>query len=168
MRIVSGFLLLLATCIASAAQAPSCNGFNSLLGDWAGTGRGTPGQGTGGFSFKMDLQGQVMIRRNFAEYPASEGRPASRHDDLMILYNDARGGRHADYWDSEGHVIHYAVAVANDGCTITFESPRSSNDPAYKLTYTLTSANDVSIRFQIAPTGKDFGNYIDASAKRKR
>ena len=167
MRIVSAFVVILAASISTCAQPESCNGFNSLLGDWTGTGAGTPGQGTGGFSFKMDLQGHIMVRRNFAEYPAREGKPASRHHDLMVLYNDPAGGRHADYWDSEGHVIRYVVSVAADGCTITFESARSERAPAYKLTYTIHSSDEVAIAFQVAPPGKDFGAYIEASAKRK-
>jgi len=27
-----------------------------------------------------------MVRTSFAEYPAGGGRPASRHDDLLIIY----------------------------------------------------------------------------------
>ncbi len=169
MRIVSGILLIFAVCLTAVAQQPkSCAGFNGLLGDWIGTGSGSPGEGQGGFTFKLDLQGRIMIRRNFAEYPATKERPAFRHDDLMVLYNDSSGARHADYWDNEGHVIRYAVTASNDGCTLTFQSPTSVNYAGYKLTYTFKSPEEVSIGFQIAPPGKDFGDYITASAKRKK
>ena len=45
---------------------------------------------------------------------------------------------------------------------------RSATEPAYRLTYTFKSPDEVSIGFQIAPPGKDFGNYITASARRKK
>ncbi len=168
MRIVSGIALLLMVCAPLVAQQPKCAGFNGLLGDWIGTGSGSPGEGQGGFTFKLDLQGRVMVRRNFAEYLATKERPAFRHDDLMVLYNDSTGARRADYWDNEGHVIRYAVTTSTDGCTITFQSPTSANDAAYKLTYTFKSPDEVSIAFQVALPGRDFGNYVTASARRKK
>ena len=47
-----------------------------LLGDWTGEGGGGPGQGTGEFSFHKDLDGKVVVRKNYAEYPATKDRPA--------------------------------------------------------------------------------------------
>lgn len=169
MRIVSGIAMVLMFCAcAGAQQAKSCGGLDYLIGEWSGVGSGHPGEGTGGFTFERQLQNKVIVRKNFAEYPASEGRPAYRHDDLMVIYEDAAKNRRADYWDNEAHVIRYVVNVSPDGCTITFESPKSATDAAYRLTYTIQSPDTLSIAFQIAPPGKDFGSYINASAKRKR
>ena len=168
MRIVSGIALMLIICGSmSAQQARSCGGVDSLAGEWIGAGTGAPGEGTGGFTFQRDLQGKVLVRRNFAEYPAASGRPAYRHDDLMVIYGDANA-RRADYWDNENHVIRYAITTSADGCSITFESPRSAAEAAFKFVYTIKTPDDVGIAFQIAPPGKDFGNYITASAKRKK
>lgn len=153
---------------APAQQTKSCGGLDSLVGEWIGLGSGEPGQGTGGFIFERQLQGKVLVRKNFAEYPAANGRPAYRHDDLMVIYEDAARNRRADYWDNEAHVIRYSVVTSPEGCKITFESPRSETDAAYRLTYTIQSSDSVSIAFQIAPPSKDFGDYINASAKRKR
>jgi hypothetical protein len=169
MRIVAGILLLFATCLVSVAEPPkACGGFPALIGDWAGTGSGTPGQGQGGFTFHLDLQSRIIVRRSYAEYPATKDQPAYRHDDLMVLYNDADGVRRADYWDNEGHVIRYTLHSSDDECMITFESPKSANEPAYKLVYTFKSPDELEIAFQVAPAGKDFGDYIRASAKRKK
>ncbi len=169
MRIVSGIALMLVVAVSALAQQPkACGGLDALIGEWTGAGTGAPGQGRGGFTFQRELQGKVVVRRNFAEYPATKDRPAYRHDDLMVIYGDSPKARRADYWDNESHVIRYAVTTADDGCTITFESPRSATDAAYKLTYTMKSADEVAIGFQIAPPGKEFGNYITASATRKR
>lgn len=169
MRIVAGILLTFAICVPLCAQQPkACAGIDALVGEWIGAGSGAPGDGKGGFTFARELQGKVLVRRNFAEYPATNGRAAYRHDDLMVVYEDALKIRRADYWDNEGHIIHYTVTTAADGCTIRFESPRLATFEAYRLTYTIKSADEVSIGFQIAPPGKDFGNYITASAKRKK
>ena len=165
MRIVAGIVLTFAICVPLVAQQPkSCRGIVGLAGEWVGAGTGAPGEGKGGFTFEQELQGRVLVRRNFAEYPAAKDRPAYRHDDLMVIYDE---GRRADYWDNENHVIRYAVQTSSDGCSITFESPRSTTEAAYKLTYTYKSPDEVSIGFQIAPAGKEFGNYIMASARRK-
>src|SRR5438067_2074282 len=76
-----------------------------LAGEWVGEGTGSPGQGTGGFTFKLDLQDKVMVRTNFAKYPATNGRPAATHEDLMVIYTEAPDQRlRAIYFDSENHV----------------------------------------------------------------
>jgi len=168
MRIVSGIALLFVLCVLAVAQKPkSCGGVDSLVGEWTGVGSGAPGEGGGGFTFQRELQGKVLVRRSFAEYPPANGRPAYRHDDLMVIYGDANA-RRADYWDNENHVIRYAVATSADGCALTFESEQHPMQPRYRLTYKITSPDEVSIGFQVAAPGKDFGDYITATAKRKK
>ncbi len=169
MRIVSAIAVMLTLSSFVMAQQPkSCGGIDALVGEWIGAGSGAPGEGKGGFTFQRELQGKLLVRHNFAEYPATKDRPAYRHDDLMVIYENSPKALRADYWDNEGHVIRYAVTTSDDKCSITFESPRSAADPAYKLTYTFKSPDEVTIGFQIAPPGKDFGNYITASATRKK
>src|SRR5215470_15797983 len=74
--------------------------WEAFLGDWVGAGSGGPGEGRGEFSFAPELQGAVLVRRNFAEYPASKDKPAYRHDDLMVIYPGAGEKKmRADYWD---------------------------------------------------------------------
>jgi hypothetical protein len=68
------------------SEAPNWQDWSFLLGEWTGVGSGQPGQGAGKFSFKPDLQRRVLVRTNYAEYPATKDRPAFRHDDLMIVY----------------------------------------------------------------------------------
>ena len=169
MKIVAGIALMLVFCASCAAQQPkSCAGIDGLVGEWTGVGSGAPGEGTGGFTFQRELQGKVLVRRNFAEYPPTNGRPAYRHDDLMVIYKNAANADRADYWDNESHVIRYAITTSADKCAITFESPKSTTEAAYKLTYTFKSPDEVSIGFQIAPPGREFGQYIIASATRKK
>jgi hypothetical protein len=136
-----------------------------LVGHWTGEGGGGPGQGAGAFSFEPDLQGKVLIRKNFAEYPATDGKPGSRHDDLTIIFRDERSHElRATYFDNEGHVIPYVVKPHEGG--VVFESERSANAPGYRLTYLRDGAGRVRIRFEIAAPGKEFTNYIEATARR--
>jgi hypothetical protein len=136
-----------------------------LLGQWTGAGSGTPGSSTGSFSFNRDLQGKVLIRRSFAEYPAAEGKPASRHNDLTIVYRDEVSGRlRATYYDNEGHVIAYSVTPA-DG-RVVFESEPSEKEPRYRLTYARTGPSRLQLKFEIAPPRKPYSTYIDAEMQK--
>ena len=140
-----------------------------LVGEWEGEGSGKPGQGSGGFTFTADLQGKVLIRQNYAEYPATKERPAFRHDDLMIVYRDDTGSHlHAIYFDSENHTISYAIKAV-DRNTVEFLSEANPATPRYRLTYRKTSSDTLSIKFEIAPPGKpdSFATYIDAVCRRK-
>src|SRR5579859_5246529 len=105
-RILVVALLAAASCWAQK-QDP-WTPFQALIGDWVGEGGGGPGQGEGGFSFQFDLRKNVLVRKNYAAYPAQNGRPAFRHDDLMIIYlDDVSKHPRAIYVDTEGHTIRY-------------------------------------------------------------
>jgi hypothetical protein len=140
-----------------------------LLGDWTGEGGGNPGQGTGGFSFQADVQGKIMVRKNFAQYPASKERPAFRHEDLMIVYQDPADQRvRAIYFDNEEHIIRYTVEGFAD--TVRFVSDILPSSPRYRLTYAKNGADALSVTFEIAPGGKPdaFTAYLQASARRAK
>jgi hypothetical protein len=140
-----------------------------LLGDWVGEGGGGPGQGSGYFSFAPDLQAQVIVRKNHAEYPATQDQPAYQHDDLMIVYNDADKTTRAIYFDNEGHVIRYSVEFVGGRNAVTFLSDPEPSAPRYRLTYTQTAPERVSITFEIAPhdNSQAFATYITSTAWRK-
>jgi hypothetical protein len=138
-----------------------------LIGDWAGEGGGQPGQASAGsFSFTPDLQGTVLVRRSFAEYPAANGQPAFRHDDLTIVYRDAASKQfRATYWDNEGHVIQYSVQAAGDGVVFVSEGPPSAQ--RFRTGYSRAGPSQVKISFEIAAPGKDFTPYVEARARKK-
>ena len=79
---------------APAVLAPSSplDSLRFLLGTWQGEGKGQPGQGRGSASFEPDLGGRVLIRRSRSEYPATAGRPATIHEDLMVISVAPGGG----------------------------------------------------------------------------
>ena len=141
------------------------------MGDWAGEGSGQPGQAGGGaFSFGFDLQGKVLVRRSYAEYPPSKDKPSYRHDDLMIVYKDTDGkGTRAIYFDNEGHVIEYSVTFSQDQKTLTFLSEPVASAPRFRLIYTRVKDDVLSFEFDIAPPGKpdSFSRYIEGKAHRK-
>ena len=138
-----------------------------LIGEWSGEGGGQPGAASAGdFSFTPELQGAILVRRSFAEYPPANGRPAFRHDDLTVVYRDAASRQlKATYWDNEGHMIPYAVRAVANGVVFESEGPRSAM--RYRLTYTNAGKGQVKIQFELAEPGKDFAIYLEASARRK-
>jgi hypothetical protein len=165
-------LVCLSTCLLSAQPpppAPNWNAFKFIIGEWVGEGTGAPGEGSGGFSFSYDLQNTVLVRKNFANYPATKGRPAFTHDDVMIVYQEA-GKIRAVYFDNEQHVINYSVTVAADSNSIVFVSDAVPSTPRFRLTNTKSGTDKIAITFEISPPGKpeDFARYIEASARRKK
>jgi hypothetical protein len=157
-----------------AAQQPAkpadWSAWKFLLGDWtAGEGGGQPGQASGGgFSFTFDLQSRVLIRRSFSEFPATKDSPAFRHDDLMIVYQDADGkATRAIYWDNEGHIIQYKVAFSDGGRTVTFLSDEAAPGPRYRFIYRRQKDDSLTLEFDIAPPGREFTKYVEGTARRK-
>jgi hypothetical protein len=140
-----------------------------LIGEWVGEGTGEPAQGEGGFSFLPDQGGRILIRKNYANYAGTKDKAAYSHTDLTIVYQESGEAKlRAIYFDNEGHTIHYTVAPAADGNSVQFLSEASTSEPRYRLTYRKIGDDQVSLRFEIAPPGKEFSTYIEAKARRKR
>jgi hypothetical protein len=156
-------LMLASPGVSSAQSGPNLAGLQFLLGEWEGI--GDQAGATGGFSFAPGVQNRVIVRTNFSNTPADSSHPASRHDDLMIVYVEGSAVR-ADYFDSEGHVIRYFVD-ARRGEAI-FVSEIKPTEPRYRLTYTQTSATTISGRFEVAPHGKPeaFAPYLSWAARK--
>jgi hypothetical protein len=158
---LSALAILLAP---GAALPPAWSAWTALAGEWVAD--VDPKEGaTGAFSFVPELQGHVLVRHNFAQYPSGHPR-AGRHEDLMVVYHAGAATR-ADYYDSEGHVIHYAVSV--EGQRFTFVSDLAAGQPRFRFTYVPTSPSTVALTFEVAPPGKPeaFAPYIRATAHRR-
>lgn len=161
-------LVLALTPWAVRAEAPKpLQALQFLIGTWRGEGGGGPGQGSGTFSFERSLQDRVILRKNASEYPAAENRPASRHDDLMVLFVSDGGDIRADYYDSEGHVIRYAAATVTDH-ELTLVSDAGASAPRFRLSYTLGQDGVLKGSFEIAPPGKpdSFTPYLTWMARK--
>jgi hypothetical protein len=127
MRRVTLFGMALAM-LATAQTADPWQPLRWLAGEWKGEGSGAPGRGAGAFSFRFELDGKILVRKTYTEFPAAAGRAAFRHEDLMVVYPEQ--GLRATYFDNEGHVIHYRVTAAGD--TVTFVSDVSGGGPRFR------------------------------------
>jgi len=154
---------------AAPQQTNPLHRLDFLVGHWTGEGSGTPGNSLGEFSFEWDLKQNVLIRRSFAEYPATKDRPASRHDDFMIVFAEDNKLK-ADYFDTEGHVIRYSITSTANGNEIQFLSDAVPRTPRYRLTYTKgNNPTSMKLKFEISSPDKPdaFASYIDATLHRK-
>jgi hypothetical protein len=162
--------LLLALALAFAAGAARAEDKKSplealepLVGQWEGEGAGQPGATKGApFEFRFELEGRLLVRRSSSDYPAHDGRKASHHEDLLVIWAD-EAKLFAKYWDNEGHVIDYAVT--HTGSHVQF---LSSGAPAFRLIYELVEKDSLKIEFGISPAGKPdgFKTYLSGTARR--
>ena len=150
---------------ASAQSKVTLAPLQFLLGEWEGV--GDQAGATGGFAFASSVQDRVIVRTNYSITPAKGSTPASRHDDVMVIYVDA-GAIKADYIDSEDHVIRYSVEARPDA--VVFVSEITPAEPRYRLRYTRTSAATLTGTFEIAPPGRPeaFGPYLSWTARKTK
>jgi hypothetical protein len=162
-------IALVFLCAAGALRAAETHegALDFLTGSWSGSGSGDPGQGSGSFSFGRELDDRVLVRRAHSEYPASQGRSAVVHDDLLIVYAD---GSKAIYFDNEGHVIHYDVVVTSEPAVATFLSSDPPPSPRFRLTYTQVAADELEVVFEVAsPDDRTkFQTYVKGTVAREQ
>lgn len=150
MRALAAFIISASAIFAQSAApdhaAVRFKPIEFLFGNWIAQGGGaSAGQGSGGFSFEPQINKQIVIRKNFAEYTAGP-EAGTRHDDLMIIFNE-NDSLHAIYFDSEGHVIRYAVKAPSPDVAV-FESDATKPGPKYRLTYSLRGA-ELNGKFEV-------------------
>jgi hypothetical protein len=160
-------VVVLACAAAARAQAPrGLDALAFLIGDWDAV--ETPPGESGAFVFSMAVQDHAIVRTNYAKYDARDGRPASRHDDLMLIFVEDNALR-ADYVDSEQHVIRYVIEPRGPREAVFVSEPRAGA-PRYRLTYTLGADGILGGRFEIAaPDAPDvFKSYLSWKARKHR
>ena len=173
MRSLRGMPLAFGIIVAAAvvfAEAPKqLEPLTFLLGEWETIAGGRAQEGTGSATFACGLQDRVMIRTSYAEYPATATVPASRHDDLMVIYSSEAAGLRADYYDNEGHVIHYSITVPAPGEAF-FVSDVVVGAPRFRLTYKLSADGLLNGEFAIAPPGalETFSRYLAWESRKAR
>jgi hypothetical protein len=138
--------------IAHGAPPAALEPLSFLLGEWVTAAAAGSGQAAGTAVFARGLQDRVILRTSFAEYPAKPAGSPSRHDDLLVIYA-AAGGVRADYFDSEGHVIRYAVSSPSPGRAVFLSDPLPG-EPRYRLGYVLGEAGELRGEFAIAPAAR--------------
>jgi len=146
-------------------EKPSWKNWNWLMGSWIGEGSGEPGTGGGTFSFSLDLDEKILIRKSHSEYPAEDNKPVIIHDDLMIVYPDLNGiPSDAIYFDNEGHTIKYHIIYSENAIILTSE--KNPGAPVFRLTYTLFNKDTIDTKFEMSQDGKDFMLYIEGESKK--
>lgn len=167
-KLFSIIFLAFVLAISASAQAPpkpDWSPFNWLIGTWDGQGHDKHGAGVGSFSLLYSLDHAVLLRKNSLKSPASKTSSASHHDDLMVIYQENDQWR-ADYWDTERHVIHYAIDMGEG--TATFLSAKSPHAPTYRLTYKRLKLGALGVEFSVAPPGSDqFKTYASGVCHRR-
>ena len=150
------------------ANEPAWGRLAGLVGTWSaesGSG-GQPGVAVrGGETWTRDLNGQVLLRREYSEYPATPSRAAFRHEGLTVISPATEGGFVAHSYDTEGHVIDYVVIVTDSA--IVFTSRPAASAPQFRLTYRARGAR-YAVIFQIAPPGhpEQFQDYVTGVLRR--
>jgi hypothetical protein len=111
----------------------------------------------------------VVLRTSFAEYPSAQGKPGSRHDDLMVIYALPGAGVRADYYDSEGHVIRYEVNSPGPGRAVFLSEP-IGNRPCFRLSYALRPGGILAGEFATAPPDapEAFKPYLTWESRKRK
>lgn len=163
LKIVLITLLVSMLSTSFAQQNPSWEKWEWLIGEWIGQGTGTPGKGGGFFSFTLDLDKKILVRKSHSEYPAAESKPKVIHDDLMVVYPDYTGNpSSAIYFDNEGHTINYSIVYADKSIVLT--SNKIPDVPVFRLTYTMLDYETVNTRFEMSKDGGKFTTYIEGKS----
>jgi hypothetical protein len=138
---------------------------DALIGAWDSTGDTQPGGGEGAATFTRELDGHVIVRRSFADYKSGP-QAGTRHDDLLVIYRDAPDApARAIYFDSEGHVIRYAVTSPRNNAVV-FQSEEAEPGPRYRLSY-VRAGDALDGRFEIAMPGGDYTTYLSWTSKKR-
>lgn len=156
------------TLTRASASGPTGSAFAPLaflLGTWDAV--PDAAGATGNCTFEMSVQDRVMVRTNHAVTPPATGRPASVHDDLMVIYAEGAALK-ADYYDNEAHQIRYVVSASGPNRAV-FLAEATATAPGYRLTYWLDAPGIVKGQFELAQPGKPgvFTTYLSWSMKKR-
>jgi hypothetical protein len=122
---------------------------------------------SGRYTFNRELDGHVFARHstNDANCKAPANFDCS-HSDLLYVFQDAPGSPlKADYFDNEGHVIHYDVSTPTPTTVVFLSTPGPG--PQFRLSYEL-SAGVMTGKFQMhMPDQSEWRTYLEWSGGHK-
>jgi hypothetical protein len=138
-----------------------------MMGEWKGEGSGQPGEGSGMFTLKPKLDGNILERKGKTEIAATATHPALLHEDVMIIYKNREGNPiQAIYFDNEKHVINYDITYSENKIVLTSEA--NPGMPRFRLIYEKLEEKGLNIRFEIAMPNapEEFKMYIEGKNKK--
>jgi hypothetical protein len=170
-RILLAFSMLsVAACAGGQSATTATDPWASLrflTGTWeAKTGGGTAeAKVIGIYSFQLELNDHILARHSSS---ASCKAPADfncEHSDLLYLYPEGSAIK-ANYFDNEGHTIHYDVTTPTPTTAIFLSDPATPG-PQFRLVYERKDAI-LSGKFQMKMPGQaEFKSYLEWSGPKK-
>jgi hypothetical protein len=144
--------------------------YKFLIGEWVGEESGKPGGGTGGFTFATDLDGNILVRKAFAHFPATKDRAEFTHNDFMVVYPESGGRTRAIYWDNEAHVLNYSAKFSANSDTLIFLGDIVPSQPRFRLSYVKVATDTLNVVFEFAPPGQpnEFKVYLAGKSVKKK
>jgi hypothetical protein len=162
-------ILVLAASLASA-QPPQAGleRLSFMVGEWRGTSRGEPGEGTVERVCARVLNDRFIECRTTVTYAAQAANPTGEIHVERAFYSYDRSSRklRLRQFHGEGFVNTYA-----EGEPLWFVTAEIENVPAgwrARETYEHASPDTWSERFELAGPGKDFKLYTAATLQRVR
>lgn len=150
-----------------AQKTDTWDKWKTLEGEWIGEGNGQPGEGEGSFSFHLDLNQKILVRKSHSEYVSKENNSNTIHDDLMIVYPDFTGEpSKAIFFDNEGHIINYSITYFKNAIILTSE--KKPNIPVFRLTYDLINEQTCNIKFEMSHDSMNFTTFIEGKSKKTK
>ena len=156
------------------AQQPATDNLAAvagLVGRWAGTSEGQPGQGTVERDYERVLGSRFIRVRNRNIYPPQEKNPkGEKHEDEgFFSFDRARKRMLLRQFHVEGFAITYVQDLDAKPGTISFTSEAIENIAAgYRAreTYIMAGPDELEEVFELAEPGQDFAMYSRARLKR--
>lgn len=145
-------------------EAPLWINWEWLSGEWQGEGSGIPGEGNGTFSFIFDLDNNILVRKSHSEYSTGDFKRKNIRDDLMIVYNGGNNKYKAIFFDNEGHIINYNIALLDS--SIVFTSEPVAGSPVFRLIYEKINPDIVNTKFEMSRDGLNFMTYVEGKSRK--
>lgn len=142
-----------------------------LIGRWAGTSEGQPGQGTVERDYERVLGSRFIRVRNRSTYAPQEKNPkGEKHEDEgFFSFDRSRKRMLLRQFHVESFVITYVQDLDAKPGTIVFTSEAIENiPPGYRAreTYIMTGPDELEEVFELAEPEKDFAVYSRTRLKR--
>ncbi len=175
MKVVCCAIATVLSCLPLFAQAPTnaaaADSFRSLAfleGTWdANVQSNAAIKLAGRYTFNRELDGHILARHATNDPGCKAPRSFDcSHSDLLYVFQDVPGSPlKADYFDNEGHVIHYEVTTPTSTSVVFLSTPGPG--PQFRLSYEL-SGQVMTGRFQMHMPGQgDWRTYLEWSGSRK-